>query len=565
MVKKLLALTLCLAVAVPLVFICGAESGDGLNIAVASDLHYCQPSETLERQDGIDDEIYWYANRRAAMEDESGFIIDEFLRQCEENESDIVFISGDLVNDGRVLTEQHEDVAKKLDDFEKRSKKRVFVIDGNHDLGYNSATDVEDFKRIYDHFGYDEALEIDSESCSYTADLTEKYRLIALDSCDHSKSTEDGLTLKRMAWFVRQAKKAKSDGKFIILMMHHNLLDHMPVQRILSRNFIVRTHRSYAETFADMGVRVVFTGHEHCSDAAGYISALGNRIYDFATTSLTMYPLQYRMVSFSDEKIDYSVKTVDKIDTDALTNTVGGYTEEQTALMNEGLNSYALGFLRAGVRYRLELQLSMEKIGISEGKPFYKTVKTAVDELKKILSMPLYGEDSVSSLAKGYNIDVPESGYKNGWELATDFVAAHYAGGERSDLDSAETKILLRIVELVLRDVPTNVGDEVYLKAANEIIKGDVGAAEYLTKTATKLFGAATPGEYFLLAVLSPVIYEFAYDSDGIDDNNGSIEGYAAENSSAFQNLSEKYRTVFQKILYYIKLFFRYAFLGFVR
>ena len=38
-----------------------------LNFAVASDLHYNVPREVLEAD--IDHEIYWYANRRAAMED----------------------------------------------------------------------------------------------------------------------------------------------------------------------------------------------------------------------------------------------------------------------------------------------------------------------------------------------------------------------------------------------------------------------------------------------------------------------------------------------------------------
>ena len=64
---------------------------DKMSFAVASDLHYNVPREELEATiEG--EEIYWYANRRAAMEDESGLIIDEFLRQCAE------VINEDVIN-----------------------------------------------------------------------------------------------------------------------------------------------------------------------------------------------------------------------------------------------------------------------------------------------------------------------------------------------------------------------------------------------------------------------------------------------------------------------------------
>mgnify|MGYP007111767145 CR=1 FL=1 len=47
------------------------------------------------------------------------------------------------------------------------------------------------------------------------------------------------------------AEKAVDEGRHPILMMHHNLLDHLPMQRILSRNFIIRNHTITAEKFAN--------------------------------------------------------------------------------------------------------------------------------------------------------------------------------------------------------------------------------------------------------------------------------------------------------------------------
>jgi hypothetical protein len=72
-----------------------AQDDGVVSFAVASDLHYVQPTEEIE--DNIDDPIFYYANRRAQMEHESGFIIDEFLRQCAEND-DCEFVSRQPVN-----------------------------------------------------------------------------------------------------------------------------------------------------------------------------------------------------------------------------------------------------------------------------------------------------------------------------------------------------------------------------------------------------------------------------------------------------------------------------------
>lgn len=537
-----------------------AQNSTELTFAVASDLHYTLPEEELTGE--IDDEIYWYANRRAAMENESGWIIDEFLNQCAENDDcEFVLISGDIVQNGRRVIQEHYDMAAKFAEFEEKTGKQIYVTVGNHDAGKDSETDVEDFKRIYADFGYNEALTVDEDTCSYTADLNEKYRLISLDSCDHTKSTEDGMTAEKLDWVRRQAEQAKKDGKYPILMMHHNLLDHMPLQRVFSKNFIVKFHYTTAELFANWGIKIVLTGHEHCSDATSYTSAAGNVIYDFATTSLTMYPLQYRMFSLTDDEIKYEVKTVDSIDTDSLTARVSGYSEKQTDLMNSGLNAYAKGFLKAGVKYRLLLSLSDEKMGISEEDFYYDLVKTAVEGLCKILEEPLYGENSVSALAREYNIEIPESEYENGWDVATELVAAHYAGGESFELDSTEVTIFLRLVVLVLRDDLALVGDEVLLKSANEIFKifGTDSVIADLTKLGTKVFGAVSPVEYFLLALVSPIIYNFAVDSDGVDDNSGVLPGYGTRSlKNNCLNVVEKINGIFDDATKYASMFLVY-------
>lgn len=538
--KKIISVLLALILTASLVCVgTFAETGSDLKIAVASDLHYCETPEAIEGPSvgSIDDPIYWYANRRAAMETESGFIIDEFLRQCAESDCDYVLISGDLVDSGRRYPEDHYAVAEKLRKFEAETGKDVFVIDGNHDLGEGTLTDVDDFIRIYADFGYDKALDTLEGTCSYTANLGEKYRLIALDSCDPTASTADGMTAEKVEWVLAQAKLAKSDGRFPILMMHHNLLDHMPLQRVFSKNFIVKFHYSTAELFADAGIKIVLSGHEHCSDATSYTSGLGNTIYDFATTSLTMYPLAYRVFEFSDSKIEYSAKTIESIDTAALTSAVKGYSNEQIELMNAGLNSYAKGFLKAGVQYRLERSLSMEKLGVSEDAVYYDLVKNAVDTLLELLNKPLYGEGSVNEIAEGYNIEIPATPYSTGWDLATDLVAAHYAGEEPFSPDRPEVTAFLRTVAVILRELMPKVGAEIYYDAANALLASN-GTSELADAIVSDFSGGdgITPAEYFIYSLVSPILYGFAYDDDGVNDNNGILLGYGESADNELSN-----------------------------
>ena len=565
--KKFLSIILAVILVLSSVSVAAfAADEDDLKIAVASDLHYNVPREELEGNPDqpveIDDPIYWYANRRAAMEDESGFIIDEFLRQCAEDESiDYILIPGDLADNGRIVPEEHIAVAEKLRAFEEATGKDVFVINGNHDASLNNDdTTFEDFMNYYADFGWDKAIDTLEGTCSYTADLGEKYRLIALDSCHANYSTEDGMTTAKVNWVVAMAEKAVSEGRHPILMMHHNLLDHMPLQRIISRNFIIRNHTLTADKFANAGIKVVFSGHEHCSDGAGYISTLGNKIYDFATTSLTMYPLQYRVFTFNEDKIDYEARTVDSIDINALTSTVAGYSAEQIELMEAGFNAYAKGFLKVGVEYRLSLGFTMEKMGIAEDAIYYNLVNDVVGKLTNALEAPLYGEGGIAEQMAQYGISIPDSEYYNGWDLATDLVAAHYEGEEVYPLEGEAVTILLRTVAFVLREELSYLSGDMLTASADAII-ADTGLTEYkpaLIDMGELAFGEGiSPLEYLVVAMLSPLLYTFANDDDGVPDNYGTLEGYGSVTTqSRLENIVQKIKDFFNKIRMYIEMFF---------
>ncbi|MBQ8183446.1 MAG: metallophosphoesterase [Clostridia bacterium] len=533
--KKIIAIILSVTVLLSacIVGVSAASSDVDLAYAVASDLHYNIPDEELEWFS--EDPIYGYANRRAAMENESGLIIDEMLRQVAENDNiEFLLVSGDLADNGRRLIEEHQAVAEKFKNFEETSGKQVYVIPGNHDYGLPGeycVTGADEFKEIYADFGYDKAIVTDG--LSYTANLGDKYRLIALDSNDPDKSTEDGMNDHKVEWVIEQAQKAYDEGRYPILMLHHNLLDHLPLQRILSHDFIIRDHIATANKWADAGIKLVFSGHEHCSDATTHTSPSGNTISDFATTSLTMYPLQYRYIEMSDDTITYEAKTVDSIDTDALLASVDGYSDEQIAEMNKGLNAFAKQYLKNGVEYRLERGFQDEQLGIKPGDIYYTLVRDVVDTFNDVLNMPLYGEGSAQELAKEYNIDIPDSDYKDGWDVATELVSAHYAGSEDYPLYEKDVKILFLIMSLVIKSEFDYIDDQVFYQAAASVIAAqNIDSISTILDMVSAEEEGVTAGEYLLVAVASPLLDSFAND-DGVDDNYGAIDGYARTDTSS--------------------------------
>ena len=243
---------------------------------------------------------------------------------------------------------------------------------------------------------------------------------------------------------------------------------------------------------------------------------------------------------------------VESIDTDALTAAVRGYSAAQIQAMQVDLNAYAKGFLKKGVEYRLWLSMTMDKMGIRESDFYYDAANAVFSRLSALLSMPLYGEDSVQKLGREYNMDIPDSGYQNAWDLATELVSMHYAGEEHFALDSTEVTLLLRTVNLILHDDLAKFNDQILLKGANKLLgKSDAGVAETLTKLGCKMFGPVTAGEFFLLALFSQFLYEFAFDADGVNDNHGTIEGYGVARNA--QNLTAKAQSFFVVLRVYFE------------
>ncbi len=531
---------------------------DSCGFAVASDLHYVEPLENVD--DYFESDKFGSNENGYAYQHESGFIIDEFLKQCAADDNcDFILVPGDLATYSRDFAGHALQLAEKFRKFENETGKQIYVINGNHDNGAGSEVDHTKFTEIYHEFGYDTAFSIDESCCSYATNLNEKYALIAFDSCDENYALTNGVSTERLGWVKEQVEVIRESGRKIIMIMHHNLLEHSPLELITSDKYIVSLPRTYASLFADWGIKLVFTGHTHLGDAVSHTSPAGNVIYDFCTTSLCEYPFQYRTFDMTDKVISYGMKNIEKIDTEALSATVSGYTPEQLEAMSTDLVAYGRDRLSLRTEEMLRNTISAKGLGIAEDSIAYDTVNSACNKVQDIFSMNLYGENSVSSLAEEYGIAIPESSYKNIWEIGNRIYLDFSSGKKVFAYDSAEVQIISTSAQLALRDYLAETADETIFSAVNEIASGDAGIAKTVTVASLKIFGGATLSQRFIASILLPFADLYANEGDGVENISGEIPGLFAD-ESGFANIADYISLFFERLFRYFKIAFEAMF-----
>ena len=295
-----------------------------LQIALIADTHHYP--QVLMGSKGAEWEKY--CNDKASQYIQSYTLIDNALnaiaQHAGENGCKYVLLPGDLTKDGEY--EGHIELAARLEQFENETGIQVLVTNGNHDINNTGAstfehdkveparpTTPEDFHSIYNNLGFDLSCSTytppageKSGMLSYSVHLDGGYRLLVLDGSKYSAdSTSDGddehetggrYSAGLMAWAKAEMADAASRGETVIGMTHHNIVKHIEIEPSMFQDFVVDDWLETAETFADAGMKYVFTGHMHMSDIASHVSDNGHTIYDCLTPSLTGFPNTFREV-----------------------------------------------------------------------------------------------------------------------------------------------------------------------------------------------------------------------------------------------------------------------------
>lgn len=527
-----------------------------VTLTVANDLHLDLEdsfAEAVKKKNSLSEE-YFHASSGGQMIYESYAIIKAFLEKAEENESDFVILPGDITNNG--LVEEHEYLAGMLREFESTTGKEVFVVPGNHDL---FKTTVAEFESIYAEFGYDTAVANDPDSGCYLAELKNGYMLLGIDSCNPGLSPH-GMTEKRIDWIEAQVKNAKAQGKKVIAMMHHNLVEHYILGAQIHTGAIV-TKDSFrlADVLADGGVKYIFTAHTHNHDVTSYTSESGNTIYEAVTNSLSQYPCAFRVVSFG-EKVNITTDYVRSIDTSLVPD---GIHEEAFALMNSNFLKYAKNYTYTGINAVIGSYVKasqLKKILKTDDETINSVIERAAVKLEEIVSLPIYKKDaaesekSVEAMANELKINLPETDYKTTLDLIVEIYQAQVEGDENFAGYSDEMILFTRVLAVIINYAFSDVTNEEFIAVLTYVssllgfdISSDIINA--VGNSVDKFRGA----EIFVTSVALPVLAEFGVDSKPAD-NNAILPGY--EGSEDTECFLDKIRAFFKKIFDFFHMLF---------
>lgn len=539
MLKKSLSiiLSLTLVLCSCLVLTASAKNdSDEFGFAVASDTHYVHPVKQAGTTLADEGWVTTFNSESESLTNQSGFIIDEFLKECAENpKCQFVLITGDLATHGRDYVYEHEAVAAKFRKFEKETGKQVYVINGNHDNAKDMPVDHKKFTEIYHEFGYDEALSTDEGTCSYSANLNDEYTLVALDTCDERYRVVPNNDITRMDWAVKQIKAAKKQGKKVIMIMHHNLLEHNPFQKLNEKNYVVNTPYSFAGLLADLGVKLVFSGHTHCNNVKSYTSFLGSTIYDFSMSSLGNFPAEYKYFNVTDSKISYETKKINHIDADKLAEVCKGFSNEALEMMKNNLQTYTWSMSYREYSEDLRENISPETLGVEESSALYAKLKPVTDTIKEMSDTPIYGKGGIQEQAAAYGLEIPDSEYKTLNDAMTLAILRCKIGDKRYNLNSNDFMVLIRLLAFTVRKSIAATADSDILSGANEMLgklgyKGSV--ADNMLRDFSEKYGFATPEEKEALAIAYGLWGGYFSDVDGVENRDGAIPGYAVKEAN---------------------------------
>ena len=80
--------------------------------------------------------------------------------------------------------------------------------------------------------------------------------------------TDGGIRAETIEWEMERADRAVADGKMVIALVHHNIIEHYDGQSVVASPYVVENWWEVAKRFVEHGIRLVFTGHQHIHDIA---------------------------------------------------------------------------------------------------------------------------------------------------------------------------------------------------------------------------------------------------------------------------------------------------------
>ena len=285
------------------------DAGTG-KFVILSDIHLMHPDLLVHEGEAFDK----YNWEECKLLRESPEIFAATLERARAYKPAFLIVCGDMTKDGEIIS--HRYVAEKLNEFSRQTGARILVVPGNHDLanphsqrydGAVSKTEPSaseaDFEEIYALCGYGDAVARGPRKLDYMSYPADGIAFIGVDSNEPNTPdkvvVQGGLTKAQVSWVADMVEKAHADNRYVIMGMHHNLLDFynnaslIRGANIANARYDDYTNQQLVTDLCNAGIDVVFSGHSHMHSITS--EKRGDReIFSVVTSSLVNLPIAYR-------------------------------------------------------------------------------------------------------------------------------------------------------------------------------------------------------------------------------------------------------------------------------
>ena len=308
-------------------------SKDYKSIFLFSDIHVMSPQLLVNEGKAFSD----YLGVDPKLLEYSADVLETVVDETVKRKPDLVIIPGDLTKDGELVS--HQLVVSILSRL-RSAGIPVVVVPGNHDIdnpeGYYfdgeqtrpaERTSPEQFKQLYADFGYNMAYATDEASLSFVCEPLEGLVLLCIDTNLYEENLylEKGDTANynqtagrirpaTLTWMLNEADKAREKGKQVVLVEHHNIVQHHDAQGALQSEYIIKDYKSVSEKMMRHGIHLAFTGHTHLQDIAAYryydaLKVRNDSLVDVSTGSTVSYPNPWRTIKVSNDFTKWEIAT----------------------------------------------------------------------------------------------------------------------------------------------------------------------------------------------------------------------------------------------------------------
>jgi hypothetical protein len=116
-----------------------------------------------------------------------------------------------------------------------------------------------------------------------------------------------------LTWLLAEADKARNLGKQVVLVQHHNIVQHYDAQGTAQSDYIIADYENVSKLMMKHGIHMAFTGHTHLQDIAQYRTIAENAqldsLIDVATGSIISYPNPWRTIKVNNEFTEWQINT----------------------------------------------------------------------------------------------------------------------------------------------------------------------------------------------------------------------------------------------------------------